>query len=403
MFPSANLSRFGNDFPIISHVVNCRLGSFIISQKVKLKFQILYIYTMVVVNFPNKQQIEHEFKTSSYTQSIDFTQLYKRFKLSAPNEQSAHIHSYIIKYYCDRCVVIDKQQQYVLSWFTNLAVQLINNKLPKLLDGLTHIKFIQVEHNTDFDFPFTINNCIILPQSTISKFVGQFNQLSLQQQQISYQVRNLHRPITQISHINKSVNTIIHELIHIIQRYPNQCIRQNQVFNVIYTQLWGFKGIRRQQILWSNPERRFPLVSNPDGFNFQWIIPLFDYQQQVFQWVMPVLTLNPTTNKPIGILVKLHFNSADNTYTILPIWEYIDKVKQYTDKFYGLHSQLYHPNEILAHLIANYIVYDTKLISFSSSSSKLFYSMLQTHLSSPSVMSSIDLNLTYPYSLHPRT
>lgn len=355
---------------------------------------------MVVVIFPNKQQIENEFKTSSYTASIDFIQCYKRFGIHNVGNGT---QSVILKYYTDRCIIITEQQQYVLSWLTNIAINLISNKLPKLVDGLNQIKFIQVRQGTDFNFPFTINNCIVLPQSTLTTFVTQFNNLSSQQQQISYQVRNLHRPASELSAINKSVNTIIHELIHIIQRYPQQCPTQHQLFNVIYTQLWGFKAVRNQQIIWSNPERRFPLVSNPDGFNFQWIIPLFDYQQQIFEWVMPVLTLNPITNKPIGILVKLQHNKTNDTYTILPIWEYIDKVKQYTDKFYGMQSQLYHPNEIIAHLIANYIVYDTKLISFSSSSSKRFYSLMETHLNVQNKQVSPDMNLSYPFSIHPRT
>ena len=95
--------------------------------------------------------------------------------------------------------------------------------------------------------------------------------------------------------------------------------------------MWKFVKISTQGKI---PNR----ITNPDGFNDTWQIIIND------EIYTPILSLYGGI--PEGFLIN-NFNGS---------WTLLKNCTKYTNNFYGLKSQLYHPNEIFAHLVSDYII-----------------------------------------------
>ena len=105
-----------------------------------------------------------------------------------------------------------------------------------------------------------------------------------------------------------------------------------------------------------NEDKMFNVLTNPDGYNYNWIIPIFNHETNRNHLFMPLLSRD-LNNKPKGILVEVD-QVGPHKYRVSNHWSNIHDIKRYVYKFYGLTKQLYHPNEIMAHLLANYVVLD---------------------------------------------
>jgi hypothetical protein len=93
-------------------------------------------------------------------------------------------------------------------------------------------------------------------------------------------------------------------------------------------------------------------ITNPDGHNYQWSVII---NGQIY-W--PIAVSNQSSNgHPKGVLI-----GEGGLFDL-------DKVHQYVNRFHGLGSQLYHPNEIYAHLVAKYMVHN---ITYPHNSTQLY-------------------------------
>lgn len=219
-----------------------------------------------------------------------------------------------------------------IKYFHTLISYSFKHKLPKLCPNTDEIGYIKLKENIDWNFPYTINHCVVLPISFLKTICSSFSSIMPVK---SSNVWNLVRP--NYKTINKIACTICHEWIHISQRY-----KLKNEFNEIYTKIWGFSPFNYNHILKKSSKC---FITNPDGKNGDWSVILQGLR------LFPILVLDNTTNKPIGGL----YNPINDT-----IYSY---TSGYIQNFGGLTDQLYHPNEIFANLVSQYIIYGNMFIS----------------------------------------
>ena len=68
----------------------------------------------------------------------------------------------LMLFYFDSIMQFTYEEQELLQQATNKALQKLNNWFPNFLKD-TEIKFIKVEGSLDWNMPYTINNCIVMP------------------------------------------------------------------------------------------------------------------------------------------------------------------------------------------------------------------------------------------------
>jgi hypothetical protein len=181
------------------------------------------------------------------------------------------------------------------------AMKITHSKIMKFSPELIpeKIKLIRLSSGIDWDSPYTINNCIVIPERILN---------------------------------NIPLDTLCHEFIHIIQRYPLK-YPINVRFEKIYAN-WNFVKLYDRLDFSACKQDFFPIMTNPDGLNFQW---LWIYNNKSY-----LLMFGEKGTKIIGGITEVIGNRVSSK------WMYIHEAKFYTQFFPSTHHQLYHPNEILA-------------------------------------------------------
>ena len=186
---------------------------------------------------------------------------------------------------------------------------LVMKKLERILEphllGIGRIDFILLKPGVYWDFPFTWGKSVIAMTPTM-----------------------FGKPSSQILKI------LAHELVHLDQRRPPDKYEQ------YYTKL-GFKKLRNIDFGALKPY----LLRNPDADTYNWIwknkyVPVALLRDCKFH----VLLLEPKT---LGLAAY-----GDNVEVIL---HKVESIPSYYERF-GTKKQLYHPNEISAHLIADFLI-----------------------------------------------
>ena len=193
--------------------------------------------------------------------------------------------------------------------FTNNDKYLINLYI-KQIPYNWNWNFIKISDELANNLPYTRNNSIIL----YPKFIDSLNSFE----------------------INKDyLETLIHERIHIFQRY------NKSLFERIYNKL-GFYKIDNNIIKEINKNNL--IVSNPDGLDY-WKIKINE------EYIIPIL-INSSNNKFANLSYKYYkLNNLNNLYDL-------NILKEYKNKLFCQENidNIYHPNEISADLLSLYIL-----------------------------------------------
>ena len=173
--------------------------------------------------------------------------------------------------------------------------------------------FVKTHYKLEKGMPFTIGKCIFIS----NKFVD-----------------NLINSITNKNKFLDYVDTLIHEKIHIIQRY-------NQVkFNKLYKK--HLNSINRPVKLTDKWKTQH--LKNPDGLDINWIyLSNNDYY-------LPLLTFNKHGLKQKAILLKKYNNGFKTTDISLDL-EDLNIFSEYPNNI-----STYHPNEISAYTLPKLIL-----------------------------------------------
>lgn len=144
---------------------------------------------------------------------------------------------------------------------------------------------------------------------------------------------------------NDLTNLIIHEYCHVYQRFYLDMLKE------LYNN-WGFTKVILQNKLKENT------VLNPDGID-TW---MFSYNSNNY---VPSL-IGRSNNRFIPYAIKV----VDNKYSNEAIE--INMLKSFSNKFFNV-GQLYHPNEIMAHLVPLYL--DKKLVAMNEEQQQVIQSL----------------------------
>ena len=197
-------------------------------------------------------------------------------------------------------------------------------------------KFIKIREYMDWGFPYTMSRSIVLPELKVREMVSAYCSKT---------------PDLVVS----GFKTLFHEAVHLHQK-KNQTLYQK-----IYHDSWGFKCVDPGDIFYL-PFYAQHWVTNPDAMKVNYIIPIVQPgTNQRVDLFLPLLILNPENPKKVmGILIELDqvYNKELCKYQYYTTMKYrtLCSLKEYTEKFFGMDRQLYHPHEIMANLLTDYVV-----------------------------------------------
>ena len=275
---------------------------------------------------------------------IDNTDYFDRMSSVEINYRVKSIHSYypmlsniwnIRDLYKSLILDFTQEEKNAIYYYHNIVDFQFKNKLPALYPDGRYIKYMKLSQNVDWNYPYTINRVVVIPQKLAKNMVDNLIIDRKQNTVPSLFVWNLVRP--NFSAVNYIANIICHEWIHIAQRYAYYTSLGSKL-DEIYQQSWGFVRELPPAGLYKKYDINPLYITNPDAENGEWSIYIKAKKYY------PILTLDRKTKMPDGMLLD---KSNMHTY---------DYTKEYINKFYGLQHQLYHPAEIFAHLVANYII-----------------------------------------------
>jgi hypothetical protein len=288
-----------------------------------------------------------EFHKTTYLKSFSSEERDYRLKTQTQNQtQTGDSYSNLLNAYIKQLRDFTQDEHIALESYFNHILQ----RAP----CLQSIKFglIKIDSNPaelDWNFPYTINQSIVLPTGLLNTMCDAYVQLN--------RIPSFLRP--QNADFDQHMVTLTHELIHIIQRNSGLYPEWNSLLTEMFQRIWGFRSLRNVTIEGLAPHMPF-MVTNPDGANFQWAIQIpSPSDPKNSRWYLPILTHDvvPHSNGlPTGILVEIQWMNSNRLKLIGGKWHVINQFPMYTSKFFGLTHQLYHPNEISAHLISEFLI-----------------------------------------------
>ena len=305
------------------------------------------------LKFLSKAEGIELFTNTSYFSQMSDGEIKARLQTAgvAVND-TKNLQSLIQKLYINSVNDLNPSEKTVLVQYFSMVMSLLKGKAPTLFPSVRIcICKLSNSRKLDWNFPYTLNNCIILPQQFIDRCILEAKDLKTSLSQKSNEVWNLYRP--QLSGMLNPATTIAHEIIHIIQRYPTT--KQNDLIENVYSE-WKFKRLHSNTIRYhSTDARNFLTVTNPDGVNYTWAVGI--WSQNKTNWFAPLLILPSIEQNPTGILLPLtiEYNGSLTAGNFMEI----EQNGKYLEMFgeIGVES-LYHPNEIFATAVSEWLIRD---------------------------------------------
>jgi len=284
----------------------------------------------------NKISSDVEFRNTDYFTNMNKDELDYRIKSIHNYYPELSMINDIRTLYTKLTDDFTEEEMEAIKYYHNIVSYTFKTKLPLLCPNTKEVKYIKLKKNIDWNYPYTINHCIVLPVVFLKSMVSSFNYIKPVR---SDAVWNLVRPNYKI--INKIACTICHEMIHITQRY-----KLFSELEEIYTNVWGFEK--------HSYKTKNGVITNPDGKNGEWSVIIEEKRY------FPILVL--VNDEPSGGLI-------DSITGV--IYDFPDS---YIRRFNGFRDQLYHPNEIFANLVSRYIIHGNMFIP-NWNSSPFYYSL----------------------------
>ncbi len=277
---------------------------------------------LMKARFLSHEEAVHEFSTSYYLSSHGESET--RLKLSRYCGSSD-----LLQCYASKIQPFTREEKQIIKFYFKRTYAHLCRKAPWLLPKQRQIGLIRLDYGVDWNAPFTINHCIVIPERILGLMRDGYSQFCK----------------TGKSRTAKyNIMTMCHEFIHIIQRHPDLYSQQAEIFDRIYRK-WGFIPVKIP-LDWSQVDmtKFFPLRTNPDGLNFEWLFPL-----RGSLW-MPIFGEIGGDEKNMGRMggALVRVVRKDDRFIVTNDWDYTKNFNDYLQLFYNRDEQMYHPNEIMA-------------------------------------------------------
>ena len=247
----------------------------------------------------------------------------------------------VLTHYKKNLVEFNPEEMQAISWYVNALMPYLMKYARKLIPN--KLCFVKLRKGTEWDYPFTLHkqhnsveSCIVLTEKKLDQAI------------YGYKTQN-----DQL--VKEYMNMLVHEMIHLHQK------ANVKLYSQIYQQCFG---MRKHRVKLDQAVRE-QFLTNPDGYTYKWIIPFNleagSYKEPV--WFLPALMLKGDQIREMLIQLKMNKfgRYCNDGMKFIPIEAYPTY-----QKLYGIRRQLYHPNEISAQLIADYIIngykYETELL-----------------------------------------
>lgn len=313
------------------------------------------------IKFLNILQSQSAFNNTFYFECMSDLEVKSRLQIAGilnTSSNSASNLQVLKSLYIQSVQNFTDNEKKSLTQFFSLILSSLSLKAPGLMPSVPYIGIIKLSdiRKLDWKFPYTIDNYIVLPQMFVDECVSKARLLTSSLSQKSVKHWNLVRP--RVTDIYPQATTLAHEIFHITQRYPTK--KQMQMFDKVYTE-WRFTKINPRDVRVGTSGKPYIPVTNPDGCNYSWAVSI--WADDKLNWFTPVLMLPSINHNPTGILVSL--DPQVNGQLIMNHWNYISKYSSYMQLFSEIPvSQLYHPNEIMATLLADWLIADKVYTQF---------------------------------------
>lgn len=231
----------------------------------------------------------------------------------------------IMAYYKNAIRQFGTSDKQTISRYVDYVRPLIEKHAPGLLPQ--KLCFLKLKKGTEWNFPFTLNNCIVLTSQAIKRAKSLLT-----------------------TNPKEFMVILVHEMIHLHQKaHPTQ-------YNLLYKRNYSMQQhpvkLSQSILQW--------VITNPDGFRPEWII-----QYKSDRWFLPLLITDEHGEmREVLVSLKRELNGdyIDDGSEPVPISAYAPY-----SALYGIDKQLYHPHEITARLLSEYIIQDhvyiTRLIT----------------------------------------
>jgi len=198
-----------------------------------------------------------------------------------------------------------------------LYVGYINSKSLKYpCISSTQWRFIKFSNILEKNMPFTLGQYIFLPEMFLNKMDKNINS----------------------SNFLKNCTTLLHEKIHIIQR------NHQYEFNKLYPDVFSCQHIKNLKL---NNYWKSKHMSNPDGLDINWI---YQFNNSYY---LPILTFN-LEKRSIKTSIGVKLKKTKKRFYTLNSYIKLKDIDQLKD--YPKNISLYHPNEIMACVLADIIL-----------------------------------------------
>ena len=279
--------------------------------------------------FLDKKQACLEYQSSNYVKQMKPGEIQVRTKNQIPLSSVDIMRDSMINNYCNSVDDFSEDEKRCLNWFVSYVEFMMNQSYQKLKPSVW--KFIKLRHQLDWELPYTLNDCIVIPEKMI---VGMMK---------AHATNNTDM-------VTYYANTITHEAVHLHQK------RNPQFYNSMFKQFWGFQQVHPDKIKFKKEYLR-NWITNPDGMKVEWIFSV--KKNNNVEWYVPLLTIDSNdSTKHAGVLVQLKevMDKTGRSVFLTVGHTNIANIPEYVRKFYGHDVQLYHPNEISAHILADYVI-----------------------------------------------
>lgn len=321
----------------------------------------------MILNFLNYNEARLEIRNSNYFYQFNQEELRIRLHMLRHHNHAQKVaksgnieqmRTTLINIYLENCLDYLPEEIEAINFCYQLIDQIIKNKtegsffVPNEFQ-VKLIKLNSIHKQLDWGYLFTLEESIVLPDNYLADLMTAYLTFYKNNQDI-IQPTNTVKPVSPDFGILKShLVNLYHEVIHLLQKTTKLSSIYNRISQHIYQQIWHFTHIEKGQLVGLSETDNF--ITNPDGFNFEWIIAIFNYQTSQNHFFLPSLVFDYRVDIPVGILIELK-SLPNGQFQLINKWDRIELYPNYVKKFYGLFTQLYHPNEILAQLLSEYLV-----------------------------------------------
>lgn len=277
---------------------------------------------MLDLRFLSRKQTRYIFSRAPHIKQMSNIETYYR---SGKNTTEESRRSEVISFYTRSMVLWKLSEKQSLTWFMELIHPYLLRSATSLV-RLRKVNFVKLKAGTEWNYPFTLPGTIVLTE----KFIDD-----------ACRAKNFQNQ-AEIEHIK---TILVHELVHIYQK------QEPFFFEKFYQEKFPF--IKTNVSI--TPELKNKILTNPDGYDYQWIVNINGYGP-----MLPLLIIEANGDKK-SVLVKLRKNTV-NSYindgmkmtNMVNVPEYMDMFSRDQEM-----NQLYHPHEISATMISEYIINDT--------------------------------------------